>query len=496
MNGQRLLSFAFAISMIVSASAQQRIASDFEIAQMQRQLERSSDFASQIAARLNLGDARLARNEPELARAEYGRAAGIAATERTAARRDGQLTRYAAATSYAALSAAKLGDRNTAFAMAEEALRYESSSAKTWNLNASVLSLIGLPRKAVASARNAVAIAEKDLAQDSSLANRIDLAVYQNGLAGALDASGDTAAARELLATTAALLDGAEFAPLRRDVSRREAFEIYSSAQGDAASYLSLVNRVNLRLGALLERSGDLTGARLRYARVLQQRSDDPTALAALARLSGATDDREAKFAAAFDANPFSTALVKQYREYLRSADPGQIDSSTTGGAVRAALAALQRHDRRTARALLEQLSMRFPSNATISALLDEVRSVADPITFLSTGGSVTPEQLDALLDAITADSLTAEQRADLDARAFSTLVSFAAAASASASGTSTFERGSAGRIGFRFAQPASFRGDFPIDLPLLLTFRVLGATRDGDRDVLLLEPQRLEVPK
>src|SRR5205823_9828792 len=117
----------FAAAMIL---AQTRIASDFELQQMQRQVESSRDFLSQLSGHLNIGDLRVARNETALARAEYAKALDIATNERTAGRRASDLTRYATATSYAALAKAKLGDAAAAFALDEEAMRYSSDSAK------------------------------------------------------------------------------------------------------------------------------------------------------------------------------------------------------------------------------------------------------------------------------------------------------------------------------------------------------------------------------
>ena len=123
--------------------AQTRIASDFELQQMQRQVERSKNFISQVSGRLNLGDVRMTRNETSLARAEYRKALDAATKERLDARAASKLTRYATATSYAALASAKLGDDARAFELSEEALRYDSGSAKTWNLYASAMSLLG-----------------------------------------------------------------------------------------------------------------------------------------------------------------------------------------------------------------------------------------------------------------------------------------------------------------------------------------------------------------
>ena len=76
-------------------AAQTRIASDFEIQQMERQVAHSRDFLSQLSGHLNLGDLRTARNESALARAEYVKARDIAEIERREARRASAMTRYA-----------------------------------------------------------------------------------------------------------------------------------------------------------------------------------------------------------------------------------------------------------------------------------------------------------------------------------------------------------------------------------------------------------------
>src|SRR5205823_3988363 len=90
-------------------AAQTRIASDFEIAQMEKQVTRSRDFLSQLSGHLNLGDLRMTRSEVSLGRAEYGKALEIASGERLDARRASELARYATATAYAGLAEAKLG---------------------------------------------------------------------------------------------------------------------------------------------------------------------------------------------------------------------------------------------------------------------------------------------------------------------------------------------------------------------------------------------------
>lgn len=158
------------------AAQEPRLASDYEIEQMERQLASSRDFESRLSARLNLGDARAARNERSLAQAEYTRAFELAERERLDARRDSRMTRYAIATSYAALVQARRGREAEAFALAEESIRYTSDDPESWNLYASAMRTLGHPRKAVNAARNALALAKSAL----------DQAVYQHALATAL----------------------------------------------------------------------------------------------------------------------------------------------------------------------------------------------------------------------------------------------------------------------------------------------------------------------
>ncbi len=116
--------------------------------------------------------------------------------------------------------------------------------------------------------------------------------------------------AEQLLVTVTDSLRSRTFASLQRDAARQESFEVYSSARGDVAAYVSLLNRAQLRLGTLYESRRQSDRARAQYERVLAGRSDDVTALTALARLARSDAERERYFAEAFDANPFSMPLV------------------------------------------------------------------------------------------------------------------------------------------------------------------------------------------
>jgi hypothetical protein len=467
-----------------------RIASDFEIAQMQQQLARSHDFLSQLSGHLNLGDARLARGESALARREYAQAYELASSERLGARRGSDLARYATATSYAALAAAKLGRDANAFELSEEAIRYESGEAKTWNLYASTMSLLGKAAKSASAARNAVALARRDLAQSPDLGNRIDLAIYQYALASALMETAQTNEAERLLIEVTASLRSTEFDALKRDVARREAFEIYSSARGETSSYISLLNRSQLRLASLYESRGDAARARQQYENVLAARSDDPTALAGIARLSQSGEH----FAEAFDANPFSLTLVRDYQAYLRTHRGEQAEGDSAGARMRRALIAMNRGEPHAARSALDQLDRQYPDNDTLRTLRAELEKPNQTPTFLrSAVTTATPSAADlrSLIALFNDNRLTRDERAALDKIALTSVVQFDERKDAPANQTA-FESGDIDGVRFRFSEPIAFSGDFAAHTPLRLTYRVLGASNDE----LLLDPIKLEAAR
>jgi tetratricopeptide (TPR) repeat protein len=421
-----------------------RIASDFEIAQMKEQLSRSRDFSARISARLNLGDLYGSRSEKTAAAAEYEEALKLSSAERASARKASDLWRYAMATSYAGLASAKLRREVEAFGLLEEAVRYESDSAETWNVYAAAMSILRKREKAISAARNAVAIARRE-------GDQLDLAVCEYALASA---SGDV----ELLERVVERLGSPAFDDLRREIARAEAFEVYSTARGDAAAYLSLLNRSQLELGKLLEARGDIEAAKKTYRRVLQSRTDDATALAALARLASTGREREQYFEAAFDANPFSMALIREYRKHI---DPKYAPEAT---GVRLALLQIARGQTRAARTTLEALLEEHPKNETLLALRAEV----------------------------TPSAFTPEQRKALDAQILTATAVFHEASANE--GRTVLESGTIGKTPFRFSQPTVFQGTFAAGVPLRLTYRILGPTAVGDADGLLLEPLRLEV--
>jgi hypothetical protein len=473
------------------AAQQGRLASDFEIAQMERQLERSRGFEAQISGRLNLGDARAGRNETALARSEYAKALEIASSERLSSRRDADVTRYATATSYAALAAAKLGRDGEAFILLEESIRYLSDDPETWNIYSSTMRILRYPRKAASAARNAVAIASVN---PSSVARRLDLAVYQYSLAMALVESGEDREAEEILLAITTALRSREFAALGREVARQESFEVYSSARGDVAAYVSLLNRAQLRLATLYEWRGDVARAREQYQLVLEGRSDDATALGGLARLAESDRERQRRYEEAFEANPFSLPLIREYQQQLASGRLAAVSiaGSTPGARMRAALVQLSRGERRAARETLDSLALSFPQNDAIRLLMREADSGPSPVL---PSADPTPAELRALIGAF--DALTPEQRATLDQATFASEVTFdRAEQEPDAENQALFESGTIGDIPFRFSGPVRFAGRFEAAQPLRLTYRILGVTRSGDAWALLLEPIRVEVAR
>ena len=473
-----------AVLFTLQILTQDRIASDFEIQQMEQQIVRSHDFISQLSGRLNLGDLRATRNENVLARAEYVKAAAIASNERVAARKASDLTRYATATSYAGLAQAKLANSAEAFSLAEEAMRYASDSAKSWNLYASTMTILRRPAKAASAARNAVAIEERG-------GSPLDLAIYRYALASSLIELGQAAEAEHLLVDVVNALRSSAFAEMQRGVQQHEAFEIYSSARGDEAAYISILNRAQLRLGRLYEDRGDSASARDQYRSVLAARSDEPTALGAMARLAPNEEERARFFEQAFDANPFSLPLIREYQRYLGDRRPATGDRSSTGSRMRLAIEQMERGDLTSARATLDALSQAFPQNDTIALLQREIAQQRSPSVVLTP--DPTAANLRAIIAAFQDGNLSAEQRAQLDRMTFTSAATFNEGPQAPAANQTVFESGAIDGVPFRFSEPIAFQGSFSANTALRLTYRILGATRSGESDALLLEPLRLE---
>jgi tetratricopeptide (TPR) repeat protein len=437
-----------------------RIASDYEIRTMQAQAAGAKDFATQVSAHLNLGDLRQTRNETSLAQQEYATALQAAEKERTSEREKGQLIEYARATMFAGVAEAKLGHEARAFELLEEAIRYTPDDARSWNVYSNGMGALHLARKAVGASRNAVALERIP----------IDVVVDQYSLAISLDEAGETTEATQLLESVIASLRSNKFDALRRDVARHEAFETYSTVRTDIAAYLTVLNRAQLQLANLYELNGQISRARSLYEDVLKTRTDDPIALASLARLSNSSE----AFAEAFDANPFSMDLIRDYREFVRRTKP-HTEGTSNGAQMRRAIEEIERGEDINTRKTLEGLWAKFPNNDTIRTLMGEAASHASEGVFL--------KDLRATLTLLAQDRVTPEQRAQLD----NTLITSTAVFDAL-----PFYSGTIDGVPFRFSEPTTFKGTFAAKMPLRLTYRILGATELNGASALLLEPTKV----
>lgn len=508
-----------------------RIASDFEIERMEKLAATEPGFLAQIAAHLNLGNLRSTRNETALAAREYTRALAIAEDERSSARRDSDLARYATATMYAGLALAELNRPERAFEYEEEATRYGAADGKTWNMVASAMGALGQPRKAASAARNAVSIAAAAAKRAPTAPNLLDLAIYQYSLATALDASGGKDEAIQLLQSAIETLRSKSFDRMRKEMAKNESFEIYSTARGEQAAYRSALNRSQLKLAEIYEASGNSTAARKAYEDVLAGRSDEAAALEGLSRLAGSPEERQRAMSMALDANPFAIETVRAYQRFLATegASTGKGNAAATGGAgseMRRALEQMQRGEDRAARTTLDELAAGHPGNDVVqylSALVDlrlgdadrargrviHLPELSDDIrSRLARGATRAPAWLDGAGTAATptaaelrhvlaltsADRLSPAQRSALDRIVLSSPVAFEPPETPPSAGQTLFVRGTVEGVAFTFAQPTAFRGEYKASDPLRLDYRILGATETGGVAALLLEPLKIEV--
>ena len=524
------LVFGFWFLVFPVDAQEARIASDFEIAAAQKQLQEQRDPLVRMAAHLNLGDLYASRHEASVAQTHYRSALEMADRERRNTRLHSDLNGYALSTAYVGLAQAKLGHRAASINAFDEAMRYASDSAKLWNLYSSGMTLLGQSPKAVAAGRRAVRIAVSAAGNSPGASTQLDLAVYRYSLASALLAEDHTAEAEELLRQIVSSLESPSFDSLRDDIARREKFEVFSTTRNDADSYLTLMNRARLRLAKIHEARGEILQAREQLERVLELRSDDPTALTTLARLAGGSDDRERSFADAFAANPFSMTLIREYETYVRSARPGLPEDSTAASRVQRAVQFEVTGRHSEAIMQLEALQARFPENDVIRFLMArnqlhsagtaaarealplltkspelheelqhliadaEAETSLPPQFLLSEVNTVArpgPGELARLVALIRTNRLTPEARTRLDAVTLAATVEFAERVSAT-DATTTFERGMVDGIPFRFQQPTEFHGGFAAGERLELEFRVLGVSQRGSEAELVLEPLRI----
>ena len=518
---------ALLVLAAVNAPAQsQRIASDFEIQEMEM-VAQSKDVGSQISAHLNLGILRRARNEMDLATHEFETALQVTEAERRMAREHSNFPGYAAATAYEGFAEAELGHPRRAFDLVEEALRY-APTERVWNIASNVMTVIGQPSKAVSAARNAVALGERLVAGSPKASNQLDLVVSQYALATSLVLAGEQPQAIRILESSVATLRAPDFDDVRKKVASRESFESFFTVQGDVQAYVSSLNRTQFKLASLYEDAGRLADARRLYEDVLAQRTDDARALAALARLSRSEDERFRRLDGSLDANPFSMETIRDFQMALRARDRSTIVPGAgpgPGARVRRALEQLELGEAAAARETLAGLAAGYPDNDTVQFLLaltdirlgdldsarartihapdlraqvaDRLRAaVVGPPRWLDGPGATavaTVDDLRSMISLLVDNRLTAAQRGALDRVVLSSSAVFDPMAGASPPGRTVFSTGRIGSIPFAFAQPTVFTGTFAAGSPLRLDYRLLGLTELSGAQALLLEPVRLE---
>jgi len=444
---------------------QTRMASDFEIREMQAQAASARDFATQVSAHLNLGDLRESRNEHTLAVQEYKTALQAAEREREATRNNGQPGQYALGTMYAGMAEAKLGNAARAMELMDEGIRYDGDNATLWNVYASGMGSLKLAKKAVSAARNAVALEKSTIDQ---IVNRYSLAL-------GLHDAGEHAEAITTLEKLIADLRSPQFDKLRREAAKQEAFTNYSTVRNDVTAYLTILVRAQQELANMYEVRGDRELAKKTYEGVLQTRTDDPIALASIARLSGTPE----AYSEAFDANPFDLDLIGDYESFAKAHNL-RTEGTSTGALMRIAIEQMTRGEDVAARQTLQTIADKFPNNDAVAYVFGKLGSrKANPSKFL--------KDLNETLKILVRNQLTAEQRQQLDETVLSANVTFDAV---------PFVSGRAGGIPFRFSEPTAFKGNFAANTPLRLTFRILGATELNGASALLVEPIKLEPPQ
>lgn len=507
------------------ALGQTRVTSDIEIRQMEASARKASDFATKVAAHVNLGELRYERNESAAAQLEFQTALELARKERDDARRARNLPRYALACSWSGVALAGLRRGPEAFAVLEEGVRYSPDSPGVWNLYSLAMSRLDRMEKAIGTARMSVVAAERRIMGRPSVRELLELNIYRFALAqGLLDGGGDANEAEQLLRAITKSLDSDAFQSLRRAVNRREEFQIVTVATTETGMYLSIFNRSHMRLARLYESNGSVEEARREYQAVVSRRSDEAAALAGLARLATDAKERDRYLIQSLDANPFAANVVDDYERHV---DSGAASRSAAGGSAgsRVRLAIQQIHDRdfRRARQTLEALIKAHPNNDVLQSLLaraalqggdvaaarvamanignDELRSEVELLLedassgrpwFLDEPATLVTDpsesELRSVLSLFAGHELSPADRATLDRSEFSSSATFDDA------DENAFESGTMNGVPFRFQKPARFRGIASAAKPLRLTYRILGATTVDGRDALLVEPLRAEV--
>ena len=475
-----------AVCYPLSDHAQTKIASDLEIRQMEAMAKRG-DFGVRVAAHVNLAELRRERNEPAEAKREFETALEIAQKERDDARHDQSMPRYALACGWAGIALAGLGRGPEAFAVLEEGVRYTAESASLWNLYSVAMFRLGKLDKAVGTGRISVAAGEGNVALRVTVQNLLSLNVERLALAQALLDSSKEDEAETVLRKITASLDSDALADLRKNIGREEDFQVVTAATTPNGTFLTSFNRAHMRLAEMYEKRGAVEKAQAEYRAVLTRRTDEPVALAGLARLATDPKEKDHWFIASLDANPFAINVIDDYENFLESGNASPATGNSAGARMRLALQQLHDHDDRRAQATLQSLLDAHPDNDVLPALIKRTQITSRP-WFLSspvkTVSGPTEWDLRAVLGLLAANKISPEDLATLDKTEFISEAKF---------DRDAFERGTLQNVPFKFQSAVKFKGVDPTAKQLRITYRILGATTVNDRDALLVEPIRAE---
>ncbi|HEX6179229.1 MAG TPA: tetratricopeptide repeat protein, partial [Thermoanaerobaculia bacterium] len=364
-----------ALCLTCVAHAQTRIASAIEIRQMEQAAREGGDSGTRIAAYINLGDLRIGLNELAAAERDFKLALEIADQQRIDAWRLRDMGQYSLACSWMGVALGRLNRGPEAFAILEEAVRYAGNARGIWNPYSVAMYRLDRQEKGIGTGRIAVAISERNAATGRVSEHvLLELNIDRFALAQALllteeeDAENE---AEQILLRISESLESDKFASLRKNLAKKEAFEIFTAPTTDAGIFLSLFNRVHMRLAWLYEKRKLPEKAAAEFKAVLSRRSDEPIALSGLARVAATAEERDRYLILSLDANPFAEDVVNDYVKHVASgkASPA-VRTGSVGSLVRLAIQQIHANDLRRAQATLKELLAAHPNNDVLWALL------------------------------------------------------------------------------------------------------------------------------
>lgn len=510
----RLLAVLVLAMALADAPARAQSADDHELRTNQRLHETARTAADRFAAAMNLGDIHAGRGGREEARRWWSRARSVAAEERERLRSSGNLSGSARFSAWEAVAASALGDRAEAIALFEQARRILPGDAALLGRYANAELSHGAAEHAVNLARAALAHSALP-GGDRTL---LDYATIEYTLARALAAAGDAPASASRARAMIERLEGPAARSLRERAAAREEFTVIGTARGDAEALTTLLVRGHLHLATHEERAGNRQAALEHARRALLVRSDQPEALALVARIRGESSD----WLQAFSSSPLDRQLHLQYRSALRAGLP-PLDPAGDSLAALAmkSVEAIEQRRWSTAAILIDQMKRRSGAQDALLALEAESlagqgraaeardliarirsRSLAQGIDIphapasgaveLPADGSrlyaLELERIEALL---VSPASAAGLIPQLEERTYESLVILenpAVQGGVTAATGAVVHGGD--NLTLRFMSPVRFRGDFSGET-VILTYSILAADHEG----LVVEPSGVRLP-